>query len=63
MTFNNYLLCTDGDLFRHLFVMLTMDTDYSRREAEKVKAELERRENLRLNRIVGDFRKKSKLSS
>ena len=67
MTFNEYLLCTDEDLLRslsnHRIFARQLPAGYVTKEIAKLQAELSRRENLRRNRIVGDFRKKSKLSS
>ena len=60
---SEYFLCTDSDLARHLFNMSLMNTEYSRKEVKKVKAEIERREKLSRNSLIREFRKKRTLSS
>jgi len=43
--------------------MSLMNTEYSRKEVKKVKAEIERREKLSRNSLIREFRKKRTLSS
>tara|TARA_Y100000593_G_C4097924_1_gene231751 strand:- start:214 stop:411 length:198 start_codon:yes stop_codon:yes gene_type:complete len=59
-----YILCTDADLERLLFILSAHhDTAYSRREVKKVKAEIERRERAGRNPLIRELRRKNKLSS